>query len=53
MICNKEDSNNKTKIDNRKRKNIKQNLENPLIKEIISKEKKINMVLEKLLLPLE
>ena len=45
-ICNKEDPNNKTKIDNRKRKNIKQNLENPLIKEIISKEKKINMVLD-------
>lgn len=45
-ICNKEDPNNKTKIDNRKRKNIKQNLENPLIKEIISKEKKINIVLD-------
>ena len=45
-ICNKEDLNNKTKIEYRKRKNLNENLENPKIKELLSKEKKINIVLD-------
>ena len=45
-ICNKEDLNNKTKIEYRKRKNLNENLKNPKIKELLSKEKKINIVLD-------
>lgn len=33
-ICNKEDPNNKAKIERRKRININKNLENPLINEL-------------------
>ena len=45
-ICNKEDPNNKAKIERRKRININKNLENPQIKELTSKEKRINIVLD-------
>lgn len=45
-ICNKEDLNNKAKIEYRKRKNLNENLANPKIQEILSKEKKINIVLD-------
>ena len=45
-ICNKEDLNNKAKIERRKRININNNLENPKIKELTSKEKRINIVLD-------
>lgn len=45
-ICNKEDPNNKAKIEARKRININKNLENPKIKELTSKEKRINIVLD-------
>ena len=45
-ICNKEDLNNKAKIERRKRININNNLENPKIKEITRKEKRINIVLD-------
>lgn len=45
-ICNKEDLNNKAKIEYRKRKNLNKNLENPKIQEILRKEKTINIVLD-------
>lgn len=45
-ICNKEDLNNKAKIERRKRININNNLENPKIKELTRKEKRINIVLD-------
>ena len=45
-ICNKEDLNNKTKIEYRKRKNLNENLENPTIRQLLNKEKKINIVLD-------
>ena len=45
-ICNKEDLNNKAKIERRKGININNNLENPKIKELTSKEKRINIVLD-------
>ena len=45
-ICNKEDPNNKAKIERRKRININKNLENPKIKELTNKEKRINLVLD-------
>ena len=45
-ICNKEDPNNKAKIERRKRININKNLENPLINELTHKEKRINIVLD-------
>ena len=45
-ICNKENLNNKAKIERRKRININNNLENPKIKELTSKEKRINIVLD-------
>ena len=42
-ICNKEYLNNKAKIERRKRTNINNNLENPKIKELTSKEKRITL----------
>ena len=45
-ICIKEDPNNKTKIEYRKRKNLNENLENPKIRELLSKERRINIVLD-------
>ena len=45
-ICNKEDLNNKAKIERRKRININNNLENPKIKELTRNEKRINIVLD-------
>ena len=45
-ICNKEDLNNKTKIEYRKRKNLNENLENPTIRQLLNKEKKINIILD-------
>ena len=45
-ICKKEDLNNKAKIERRKRININNNLENPKIKELTRKEKRINLVLD-------
>lgn len=45
-ICNKENPNNKAKIERRKRININKNLENPIINELTHKEKRINIVLD-------
>lgn len=45
-ICNKEDLNNKTKIERRKRININNNLDNPKNKRTNPKEKRINIVLD-------
>ena len=45
-ICRKEDNNNSRKIWNEKRSRLLENLSNPLISEINSKERKINIILD-------